>query len=97
MKSRNLDPVGYLGQCVQAVLEQNAAAWTVADCMDLSTKGYVCQRRQNFDEIGKLVFVILKIFFYFLNFSPPLAHPLLTFCLPVAHTWPTLGPPVAHT
>jgi hypothetical protein len=62
MKSRNFDPVGYLGQCVQAVLEQNVAAWTVADCMDLSTKGYVCQRRQNFDEIGKLLSVILKIF-----------------------------------
>ncbi len=50
--SRNPDPIGYIGQCVKATFEQNDETWKVVDCTDVTTKGYICQRRQNFGEIG---------------------------------------------
>ncbi len=51
----NPDPVGQNGQCVKTAVEQNTVVWSVVNCMDVSTKGYVCQKRQNFDDIGKIL------------------------------------------
>ena len=49
----NPDPLGQIGQCVKASLEQNVAVWKVSSCLDATSKGYVCQKRQTFDEIGE--------------------------------------------
>ena len=42
--------------CVKAGLESSDAKWYLTDCSDVSAKGFVCQRRQNVEDIGKPFF-----------------------------------------
>ena len=53
LKFSNPDPPGQVGQCVKGSLVQNDTVWTVTNCLDVTGKGYVCQRRQNFEDIGE--------------------------------------------
>ncbi len=42
------------GFCVKATLNEGNAEWVKTDCSDTSGKGYVCQRRQNLEDVGKI-------------------------------------------
>ena len=41
------------GLCVKVSLNQGNAEWVKTDCADTSGKGYICQRRQNVEDVGK--------------------------------------------
>jgi len=52
----NADPNGL---CAKAVLETNGIVWSKTSCSDATGKGYVCQRRQNVEEIGEFPFFFM--------------------------------------
>jgi hypothetical protein len=39
------------GQCAKAVLANGTTAWVIRDCAETTGKFYVCQRRQNLEDI----------------------------------------------
>ena len=41
------------GLCVKAKIENNVAVWAKTECDDSTTKGVVCARRFNWEDIGK--------------------------------------------
>ena len=41
------------GLCVKAKIENNVAVWVKTECDDSTTKGVVCARRFNWEDIGK--------------------------------------------
>ena len=41
------------GLCVKAKLENNVAVWVKTECDDSTTKGVVCAKRFNWEDIGK--------------------------------------------
>ena len=51
---RHINPQGL---CVKAVLQQNQSTWSMTSCSDVTGSGYVCQRRQNWEDIGKITFL----------------------------------------
>ena len=42
------------GLCAKAKLESSEVVWTKTECGDTSTKGVVCGRRFNWEDIGML-------------------------------------------
>ena len=42
------------GNCVKAKLENSEAVWSKTSCDDSTTKGVVCARRFNWEDIGNL-------------------------------------------
>lgn len=38
---------------MKATLNQGNAEWIKTDCSDTSGNGYICQRRQNVEDVGK--------------------------------------------
>ena len=40
------------GLCAKAKLENSEVVWTKTECGDTSTKGVVCSRRFNWEDIG---------------------------------------------
>ena len=41
------------GLCVQAKLENGEAVWSKSSCASKTTKGVVCARRHNWEDIGR--------------------------------------------
>jgi hypothetical protein len=41
------------GACVKAVLENGEARWSKHSCSDVTGRSFVCQRRQNIEDVGE--------------------------------------------
>ena len=48
------------GLCVKATLNHGNAEWVKTDCSDTNGKGFVCQRRQNLEDVGKVKKSLLR-------------------------------------
>ena len=46
------------GNCVKAKLESSEAVWSKTSCDDSTTKGVVCARRFNWEDIGDTISII---------------------------------------
>ena len=46
------------GNCVKAKLESSEAVWSKTSCDDSTTKGVVCARRFNWEDIGNTISII---------------------------------------
>ena len=72
MCNKNVNVFSYLfshtdsnGLCAKAVLDTNGIVWSKTSCSDSTGKGYVCQRRQNVEEIGEFPFFVKIIIILF--------------------------------
>jgi hypothetical protein len=41
------------GQCAKAMLSNGTTVWLMRDCAETSGKQFVCQKRQNLEDIGE--------------------------------------------